>query len=206
MQPRGFEPMLIRLIVSLLVAVVSPAFGQEEIPQSFLEELARDLAELQQPVQVARQLSVRAITDDSKVYAGASTATRQIGRLAIGDEAPVLDNTGGWYAIQLPNESSGWVQARNVAPVAKTFSATTGQLRLSEEQAAELFRSGQLSVGDDPFSQNETGWVERKILSLLERASNFRDAYQNNPYVIVRGFDLNVSVPPSLGISFEFKE
>jgi hypothetical protein len=201
--------MLIRLIISMLVVVVSPpAVGQEEIPQSFFEELARDLAELQQPIPAARQLSVRAVTDDSKVFAGASTDTRQIGRLAIGDEARVLDNTGGWYAIQLPNESAtGWVQARNVAPVAKTFSsAITAPLRLSEEQAAELFRSGQVSVGDDPFSQTETGWVERQILSLLERASNFRDSYQSNPYVIVRGFDLNVTVPPSLGISFEFKE
>ena len=114
--------MLSRLIVSLIMLLVSlPAFGQEPIPESFLEELARDLATLQAPPAGALTPPSVRMVDNATVYAGAGTDTREIGRLGIGDEAPVLDNAGSWYAIMLPNKTSGWVQARNVAPVAGTW-------------------------------------------------------------------------------------
>jgi hypothetical protein len=187
--------MPIRSIVSLLVVLVPlPGFSQEPIPQSFLEGLARDLATLQAPPDSAlRPFSVRMV-ESAPVYAGAGTDTREIGRLRIGDEAPVIDNAGSWYAIQLPNEASGWVQARNVAPVLKTF--------LSDTEAAKLAAAKARALGG-----TDQGWFQDNILSLLERASAFRESYQDNPYVTVSGFDISLSITgPSLGMSFEFKE
>ena len=78
------------------------------------------------------------MVESAPVYAGAGTDTREIGRLGIGDEAPVIDNAGGWYAIQLPNEASGWVQARNVAPVLETFLSDTEAAKLAAAKARAL--------------------------------------------------------------------
>jgi hypothetical protein len=195
--------MLIRSIIFLLLVLpalpafgqepIPHTFGQEPIPQTFLEKLARDLAELQQASSRAAfaeaSLGVRIVNNNSTVYAGAGKDTAPIATLEKGDQAPVIDNAGGWYAIQLPNETSGWVQARDVAPIMR---------KLPSDPFAQ--------AGGDYGAETQVGWLEEQIRSLLERASDFRNSYQNNPYVIVRGFDVNVSVPPSLGISFEFKE
>jgi hypothetical protein len=76
-----------RFVVSLIAGLVSlPAFGQEPIPQSFLENLARDLAELQaEPA--PEGLSVRVVNNNANVYAGADVDTRVITSLDFGAKA-----------------------------------------------------------------------------------------------------------------------
>jgi hypothetical protein len=69
---------------------------------------------------------------------------------------------------------------------------------------AELLaaRRVKLSGGMD-----EPDWSEGRVLTLLERAAAFRQAYSDNPYVTVAGFEISLSLTgPTLGMSFEFKE
>jgi hypothetical protein len=179
-----------RLVVSLIAGLVSlPALAQERIPQSFLEELARDLAAVQQTEQPPTSPSVRVVNDGTKVYAGAATDTEPIASLETGAHAQVINNVGDWYGVLLPDKSVGWVQTRDVAPLPDTWPAQyLGPPKLD-------------------LSSAQPGWFEAQVLSLLERAAAFRQAYANNPYVTVRGFDIGLSLTgPTLGMSFEFKD
>jgi hypothetical protein len=87
----------------------------------------------------------------------------------------------------LPNNQVGWVQTRNVTPASET-----------------------MEWGRDPDKEanlTQSGWFQERILALLERAATFRETYQDNPYVTVRGFEISLSLTgPTLGMSFEFKD
>jgi hypothetical protein len=75
--------------------------------------------------------------------------------------------------------SSGWVKAANAVP------------------------AGWVAATHMPPSQQ--GVSEAIYQQITEQASRLRKRYENNPYVSVDGFDINIGVPPSVSISFQFK-
>jgi uncharacterized protein YgiM (DUF1202 family) len=178
-----------RLVVSFIVALVSlPALGQEPIPQPFLIELARDLAAIQQVEGLSENPTVRVTGADANVHAAAGLRAQVIGSLSAGSEARVINKSGDWYEVVMPDRRIGWVRTRDVEP--------------SSEATEELFafRGQVLAEKDDPT------WFEGRVLTLLERAAAFKQAYSDNPYVTVAGFEISLSISgPALGMSFEFK-
>lgn len=187
--------MVTRLLVCLIVGFFSlPAQAQEPIPRSFLEDLARDLSELQPEPSAGFDVGV--VNDDTNVHSGIGTDTKIVGRLKAGDRATVIGQAGNWYGVVLPGKQVGWIQTPNLSLARGSFSATRDEML-----AAGEFRS------DYEFLSADYGLFENRVLTLLERAAAFRDTYRDNPYVVVRGFDISLSLTgPTLGMSFEFKD
>lgn len=181
-----------------LVAVLVALFPfltmaqQPSIPESVLDGISKDLAKLQRMVvevqgQVTAQQMFRA--DEVKITGvkptvrlGATQTAAALFTPKPGQTFQVIDKTEDWYAIRLLEPvqgfSSGWVSAAEVVP---TSSANKGTVK-------------QTSFADDAFRQ------------LTEQAAKMRDSYRNNPYVAVSGFAVNVGIPPSVSINFEFKK
>lgn len=121
----------------------------------------------------------------SEVRAGASDKAAPLLKAKLNQIFPVIDKAGDWYAVKIPENiggvSSGWIQAADVVPIPSAFPSTPQPFQAS-------------SVADSIYRE------------LTQRAVRFRDAYRNNPYISVTGFSVNVGVPPSVSISFEFKK
>jgi len=41
---------------------------------------------------------------------------------------------------------------------------------------------------------------------ILQQLNSLKEKYKDNPYVFIRGFSINVGVPPSVSLDFEFKK
>ena len=97
----------------------------------------------------------------------------------MGDTFPIVERAGDGYAVKLDKPINGlnaaWLQ--------------TAAAVITAQQA----------------STQSTSFVDQIFSELTEKAARFRQSYQNNPYVIVTGFTVNV-VPPSVSINFEFKK
>ncbi len=48
-------------------------------------------------------------------------------------------------------------------------------------------------------------FFDKKIESLIRKVIGMKEKFQNNPHVLIKGFDLNVALPPSINVAFEFK-
>ena len=192
-------------LLALLFATALPlgALAQGgDIPKPVLDGLAKDLAQLHQAVLEAQRkqqayemasakfpwLGVNQITITSPsagVRAGANDKAPLLLSAQKNQIFPVIDKAGDWYAVALREKihgvSSGWVRAADSVPTMRAVQTTPAGQQPS-------------SLADDIFRE------------LTERAVRFRDAYRNNPYISVTGFSVNVGVPPSVSISFEFKK
>jgi hypothetical protein len=161
------------------------------IPQETLDRLALDLTHLQSALveaqaqaapegQFARMVEEVQATSPAVFKAGADERAPSLGRATVGDKFRVLDKVGEWYAVDAAKGDNikgvGWINAEAVVPV-KT--AAAGGVVMSGAQRA--FRE------------------------LSERAAKMKQDYASNPYLRVQGFSINIGIPPSLQMNFEFK-
>lgn len=173
-----------------------------EIPRPVLDGLAKDLAQLHQAVLEAQRKQMvydlaargfaRAVSEiivtrpSANIRAGADERAPVLLSAKKNQTFPVIDKAGEWYAVELPDKaqglSAGWVKADDAVPTIHTPERiTSGQQVKVRSLAEDIYRD------------------------LTERAVRFRDAYRDNAYISVTGFSVNVGIPPSMSISFEFK-
>jgi hypothetical protein len=53
---------------------------------------------------------------------------------------------------------------------------------------------------------DHAGWWHGVRETLIEKAIKLRNNYQNNPYIVIKGFSIELGISPSLNIDFEFKD
>lgn len=190
-----------------LIVFPALAVGQEgAVPTAVIGDLAKDLAELQRAVQLAQQRQVleprlgavggytevplypSEITVTGRkttLRAGASTAAPSLLVVDQGQQFRVVDKASNWYAVELPSEVRGyrsaWIQAADAVPA--------------------VWQGSGMAVGLPLPSSAELLFQE-----LAGRAAKLRDSYDSNPYIGISGFVVNVGVPPSLSINFEFRK
>lgn len=193
--------MRLALFVTCLFAMSCAHAQGSQIPDPVIRTLAKDLAELQQAVLAAQkqqqagidkmnvfsQAGVASITVTSayaKVRAGAADGAPPLAQIAAGKKFRVVDKMDNWYAVSLDKPikglQTGWVSAADAVPM--------------------------LAGGDviPSLVQQQTA-SEAVFRSLTEHAARLRQAYKDNPYVSVSGFQVNVGAPLSVSINFEFK-
>jgi len=191
---------LVMLWLLLLACVGANAQQQGAIPDEVLRGLAKDLAEMQRAVDDARRQqtssmyaqimkgygvpSITVTTPSTPIRAGASDAARTLATAKPGTKYQVIDKSDQWYAVTFdrPIEglTAGWVKASNAVPAAGPYAM---HMPTPQDRAV----------------------AEAWYLQLVDQASKLKKAWQDNPYIAVQGFDINVGVPPSLSISFQFK-
>jgi hypothetical protein len=133
-----------RLIASLIAGLVSlPALGQERIPQPFLIELARDLAAIQQVKGPSENPTLRVVGADANVHAAPGLGAQVIGSLNAGTEARVIDKSGDWYEIVMPDQR-GWLgsDARCDAQFRNNRGAPVSCRTVSREKGQTVRRNG----------------------------------------------------------------
>ena len=185
---------LVAIVAALLPAIA--ASQESSIPKPVLDGISRDLAELQAAVVEAQgrlaapqSLTFTSSTETVKITGikpairlGAAQSAVSLFMATPGQTFQVVDKASDWYAIRLAQPvqgySSGWVSAADVVP--------TNSFGKEPAKAS--------SVAEDVFRK------------LTEQASRLRDTYRNNPYIAVSDFAVNVGVPPSVSINFEFKK
>jgi hypothetical protein len=169
------------------------------LPDSVVRDIAKDLAEMQKAIDDARRkqeaatfaqflkgqgvAAITVTTASAPIRAGASDGARSIASAKQGMKYRVIDKVDNWYAVALDRPigglASGWLKAADAVPAATV---------------PAMYAAG---------SQNATA-SEGIYRQLVEQASRFRRAYEQNPYVTVSGFD--VGFPLTLTLSFQFKE
>jgi hypothetical protein len=168
--------------------MVGLADAQEKIPDSVIDDIARDLAVLQREVIKAGDKqrgevgvsygppAAVTVNKPATTRMGADKNASVSFKIPAGTTLPVLDKTQDWYAVQNKSKQVGWVSASDVTPVPSAHQTPPNQ-----------------------------GGDEGLFRTLTEKASQMRDKYKNNPYVFVKGFTVNLSLVPSVSVDFEFK-
>lgn len=179
-------------VAGLLLGVVNPtvATAQAETARdSVLREFAADVAALQRRLELASEYregvearyarpdSIRVTEDETTVRAAPRDDARSIRQVDRGAVFRVLSVRGDWYEVLLGSPIEG---------------ESTGWLPL--DSVAALVQYAAAVALDIPI------WE-----SIIRRAAELRKKYSENPYVHVTGFDVEVGLPPSLTVGFEFK-
>lgn len=174
----------------LLIVWVGAAYAEEpKNLEAAMSDLANDLADLQKDVELVSQKSaadsfatlrrVKITGKSVPVYKGAADFSGILTKLPEGKVLPVVDKAGEWYAVDLEKTNtgyaSGWVNASSVVP--ETYSVQT----------------------------KTTSLTDIAYQKVMDKVKELKEKYQNNPYVRVTGFSVDVASPPAVSISFEFK-
>lgn len=192
------------LYAIVFIAIFSGvASGQEkQTLENTMQEISKDLAALHREVEDTYKAQVGYFKQDyymvhitskqAPIRAGADGKAQILSNASLGNTFNVIDKAGEWYAVSFKNPindlTSGWVKSSDVVPV-QIKRATL----FAEREVADVKPTGEKSVSDRIYEQ------------LTKYVMSIRDKYQNNPYVRVTGFTVNVTVPPSVSVSFEFK-
>lgn len=189
-------------IVGVIFAFAAHSAVADE-QEEFVKQLARDLSELskivkeaelqiaQREASVGDQVSRKAIVtaESAKLRAGAHETAKVVQTLKPGARYSVVDKVGNWYALG-PD----------------LFPPVLGNPPV---QAAQYWEPGWVSARDVTVVPVQTQTAPNTLDAIYDKLSRaaitMRDRYKSNPYVFIRGFDVEV-VPPGLSISFEFKE
>lgn len=151
-----------------------------------MQSLASDLASLQREINADSNqgivdegvTSVQVKKNGARAYAAADKSSGEIKEFKAGATLPVVKKVDDWYVVNLSGE------------------------------------------GDHQFGWVQADWVAPKDYNFKTKASSEEDIYQkviskiqdlkqkydNNDYVRVSGFSVDVGIPPSVNISFEFKD
>ena len=178
------------MVVFFLVVLVAIAHAEQpKNLEATMGDIAADLATLQRDVELVSQknaayalpslIRVKLTGKSVPIYKGADKSSGVVTKLSEGKVLPVVDKAGEWYAVGIdqPNTEfkSGWVHASSVVPETYTFQA---QVK---------------STTDAMYQQ------------IMDKVRGLKEKYQNNTYVRVTGFSVDVTIPPAVSISFEFK-
>ncbi|MGA2332707.1 MAG: SH3 domain-containing protein [Syntrophales bacterium] len=204
-------------IISSLLFNATVALGQgQQTLESTMQEIAKDLATLQQEVEHASRTETgpswettfpasAKVYDDGRfipvayrlrttaklafIREGADDKALVLEKAPRGTSFDVIDKTGPWYAVALDKPinglSSGWIKATYAAPELKLI------LRRKEDNETK-----QKSVSERLSDVYE---------KMTESLKTLQDKYKNNPFVKVTGFTVNLAIPPTLSVSFQFK-
>ena len=197
------------MINKLIAVVFLFCFATTTLAQDVtdsLSDLATDLGELQKELDAIRNeqittmeaalmsagigtahwgsFGVSITTPKASIFSGASEAASKVSEVPEGTQLRVLDKVGSWYAVGLGSEMingttdarTGWVMASDVVPNSYAVS-----------------NSSELSVSDRIYD------------AMLEKVQQLKTKYDDNPHVIVKGFNIDISISPALSIGFEFK-
>lgn len=70
----------------------------------------------------------------------------------------------------------------------------------------EYLKNGKIGYGyiypTNLFMQR---FLEIVFSEALKVVMNLKNEYNNNPYIAMKGFDINIGIPPSISVSFDFK-
>jgi len=123
--------------------------------------------------------NVTVTAPEAGVYSGAASNAKLIKKLSAGVNLPVLDKAAEWYAVDFGEKEAGvqggWMKAADVVPAMEFITY-----------------------------QSQTP-AERAYDQVLEKVRKLKEKYDDNPYVRVTGFNIDISIPPALSIGFEFK-
>lgn len=181
-----------RILFPLVLLLPVTAVAQSpEVPRAVIEQLSKDLAQLQRAVAEAqaqlqwpRAVAIGSpltpmvtVIENTSLRAAAAENSATVFRVAKGRSLPVVSEVNGWYAVQaespVQGTITGWLKPGSATPVSA-----------------------------DPYLKTTT--ADGVFLTLTEHATRMKQTYQNNPYVSVSGFQVNV-MPPGVSINFEFK-
>jgi len=186
------------LLICIIILIVSSSYAEDkELLDTTLKGIASDLAQLQKEIENAyiQQAGIYPYTHHLAPFPNYVKITNEKGKLRTGADysAPILmnaskgalykviDKVGNWYAVALPKPKEGiesaWVSTTDVTPL---------------------------------ISPVQTGYAKQSIIEkmyekIMESVKKIRDKYQNNPYVSVSGFSIDIGMPPSVSVSFKFK-
>ncbi len=178
------------LIAVLALLVPFAAVAQEHaVPAPVLRALAHDLAEMQGAVNASHSELLAAyasanhtvtVTDENAaIYSNANTTSSVVATPDVGDPLKVLGKTGDWLQVQ---------------PIKSGNADSSGWITSD-------------AVG--PMQSNaamSTSTSEALFRKLTDMASQMRDEYRNNPYISIKGFDVEIGLVPSISLNFEFKK
>jgi uncharacterized protein YgiM (DUF1202 family) len=182
-------------IVAFVIALPHIGLAQkQQTLEGTLQDVSKDLAVLHQQVQNAYRAttawpdftmgagSVRTTRDNAVLRAGAADQAKAVTKVPAGATFDVIDRAGEWYAVKLDKPTQGlttaWVKAADATR--------------EPQKRAESDQVKQTSMADQIYEQ------------ITKSVTSIRDRYKDNPYVRVSGFTVNVAIPPSVTISFDF--
>jgi uncharacterized protein YgiM (DUF1202 family) len=183
----------------LLTSCAGMAQG-EKTSEATMKELSADLAKLHEEVQAVYGVPMRAAygkvgfyslkvsTNKGAIYAGASDKAKVLTKPKFGETYEVLDKTSDWYAVRLEKPigglNSGWINASEVTP----------------EYSFNVIGKKIMAV-----RETDKSLLDKAYERLVKSVTEMRNKYEKNPYVSITGFSIDVGIPPSVAISFEFK-
>jgi uncharacterized protein YgiM (DUF1202 family) len=136
------------LVLGTVGGAASTSSAQEAGRDKTFEELDKDLANLNRQltqIEWRGPLGVASVVPTKRsvpVKAGADETSRILFTVTQGQDYPVVDKVGSWYAIEAAGGKYGWVKASDVVPKA-TFSpsgppSTQGTEGLLAQEAEEI--------------------------------------------------------------------
>jgi uncharacterized protein YgiM (DUF1202 family) len=134
----------VALMGAALGASASSVAAQDPEREKAFGELGKDLAEINRQIaQSSGQppLGVSAVVPTKAsvpVKAGAAESTQNLFTLTQGQEYPVFDKVGNWYAIEAAGGRLGWVNAANVVPKPTAAAGSSGGVDWLVSKAQEL--------------------------------------------------------------------
>ena len=151
-----------------------------------MKSLASDLANLQREIHsdsnqgIAGEgvTSVQVKKNGARVYTAADKSSSEIKEFKAGATLPVVNKVDDWYVVNLIGE---------------------------DDHKFGWVQSDWVAPKDYKFTA--TGSNEEDIYQkVIGRIQEFKRKYDDNDYVRVSGFSVDVGIPPSVNISFEFKD
>lgn len=177
-----------KALVATLALLVSLGVHAQDRPtrEQTLQKLAHELAEMQSVIDASRGSQFAAYTNakakvidpSATIHADANTSSAVVSKPQVGATVKLLGREGNWYRVE---------------PVEPSPQGTQGWI-----QAPAI----------EPYTQAATASYSSDALfqQLTEMATKIRDEYQNNPFIRISGFDVEIGLPPSVTVNFEFKQ
>jgi hypothetical protein len=174
-----------RALATVLLLMLAPSALADE-PKSLdeaMKVLAKDLATLQGVVQSQSQKQwvynpsrLRITRPNAPLYKGADSKSQVVTKLPEGTSAAIVDRVGPWYAIKLNDQYQ-----------------QTGWVEAGTVVPEPAAFGPYPVTGDDLYER------------AMEQVKILKKKYEENPYIRITGFSLEVSVPPAISVDFEFK-
>jgi hypothetical protein len=176
---------LLFVVIALLLPLHCVA-QDRTVPQPVMDEFAKDLADMQSIVSKEQMTfaaskayfstNVATVSDEhSPLHSAPAETSTVVGISDPGQQFRVLERNGTWYRVEPTEASQG---------------SLSGWIRaedLSGPYATDAYQY------EDMFTR------------LAKKAKQIKDRWRNNPYISVTGFTVEVGLPPSVSIDFEFK-
>lgn len=180
------------LLMIFVLAVPVDALGKDqEVPQQLYNELSSDLSSLHNEVIEAQRRQqtadaqlwllekLKVSKEGAPIHVGASDNAKTLTKASVGETFRVIDKAEDWYAVQLNSPTSEY---------------TAGWIRAADTVPLVPSKPQALPQTEDIYDK------------LLKRVNAIKERYNDNQYITVTGFSVDIGISPSVSISFEFKK